>query len=136
MRNSIPRRKRTGRRALLRRFKPGERIAVWAYNLPEWVMMEFGAAMAGMGAGHRQIPAFAPNEVEYVLKQSRAAGVFVVPAFRGNPMLGHGGARGRKPVARNCARSSVFEDWGFPSIAAGDDRSIALAGCQAEPIQS
>ena len=35
-------------RALLSRFKPGERIAVWAQNLPEWMMLEFGAGMAGM----------------------------------------------------------------------------------------
>jgi fatty-acyl-CoA synthase len=30
-------------RAMLRRFKPGERIAVWAQNQPEWVMLGFGA---------------------------------------------------------------------------------------------
>src|SRR3954464_8681219 len=35
-------------RALLRRFKPGERIAGWAQNLPEWVMLEFGAGLAGV----------------------------------------------------------------------------------------
>ena len=29
-------------RALLSRFKQGERIAVWAQNLPEWLMLEFG----------------------------------------------------------------------------------------------
>src|SRR5581483_8247231 len=30
-------------RALLGRFEPGERVAVWANNIPEWVMLEFGA---------------------------------------------------------------------------------------------
>ena len=34
--------------ALLRRFEPGERVAVWAPNIPEWLTMEFGAAMAGL----------------------------------------------------------------------------------------
>src|ERR1035438_9649514 len=34
-------------RALLGRFAPGERVAVWAPNCPEWVLMEFGAALAG-----------------------------------------------------------------------------------------
>src|SRR6202162_4098078 len=38
-------------RALLTRFKPGERIAVWAQNLPEWIMLEFGAGLAGVGLG-------------------------------------------------------------------------------------
>src|SRR6266568_601273 len=40
-------------RALRRRFQPGERVAIWAYNLPEWVMMEFGAD-GRRGAGDRQ----------------------------------------------------------------------------------
>ena len=26
---------------------PGERVAVWAPNLPEWVILAFGAALAG-----------------------------------------------------------------------------------------
>src|SRR5690349_13714783 len=73
-------------RALLTRFKKGERIAVWAQNLPEWIMLEFGAGMAGMVLVTVN-PAFRANEVQYVLKQSRSAGVFVVDSFRGNPML-------------------------------------------------
>jgi hypothetical protein len=32
-------------------------------------------------------PAFRARKIEYVLKQSRSSGVFVVSAFRGNPML-------------------------------------------------
>src|SRR5215203_6133516 len=73
-------------RALLSRFKPGGRIAVWAQNLPEWVMLEFGAGLAGVVLVTVN-PGFRANELEYVLKQSRSAGVFVVNAFRGNPML-------------------------------------------------
>src|ERR1700730_3637635 len=34
-------------RALLGRFAPGERVAVWAPNLPEWEVLEVGAALAG-----------------------------------------------------------------------------------------
>src|SRR5580692_11940236 len=50
-------------RALLGRFKPGERIAVWAQNLPEWVMLEFGAALAGVVLVTVN-PAFRTREVE------------------------------------------------------------------------
>jgi hypothetical protein len=32
---------------LLGRFAPGERVAVWAPNIPEWIVLEFGAALAG-----------------------------------------------------------------------------------------
>ena len=113
-------------RALLGRFKPGERIAVWAQNLPEWVMLEFGAGLAGMVLVTVN-PGFRANEVEYVLKQSRAAGVFVVNAFRGNPML-----ETVREVAPRCAelREIVcFEDW-QAFIVAGDDSGIALPDVQ------
>src|SRR5450432_84030 len=73
-------------RALRTRFEPGERVAIWAYNIPQWIMMEFGAAMAGVILVTVN-PGLRSAEVEYVLKQSRAAGVMVVPEFRGNPML-------------------------------------------------
>jgi fatty-acyl-CoA synthase len=35
-------------RALLSRYKPGERIAIWAPNVPEWVLLEYAAALAGL----------------------------------------------------------------------------------------
>ena len=35
-------------KALASRFEPGERVAIWAPNIPEWIMVEFGAAMAGL----------------------------------------------------------------------------------------
>src|SRR4051794_11556785 len=35
-------------RALLARFAPGERVAAWANNLPEWVMLELAAGLAGV----------------------------------------------------------------------------------------
>jgi fatty-acyl-CoA synthase len=73
-------------RALRARFKPGERVAIWAHNIPEWIMVEFGAAMAGVILVTVN-PGLRSGEVEYVLKQSRAAGVMVVAEFRGNPML-------------------------------------------------
>ena len=33
---------------LASRFRPGERIAVWAPNVPEWVLLEYAAALAGL----------------------------------------------------------------------------------------
>src|SRR5499433_1106539 len=35
-------------RVLTARFAPGERVAVWAPNLPEWVILEYAAALAGL----------------------------------------------------------------------------------------
>src|SRR3954467_10703656 len=109
-------------RALLTRFRTGERIAVWAYNLPEWIMLEFGAGLAGMVLVTVN-PGFRANELEYVLKQSRSAGVFVVNSFRGNPMLET--AREVAPGCPELREMICFDDWST-FIAAGGDSSIAL----------
>ncbi len=71
-------------RALAARFAPGERVAVWAPNLPEWVILEYAAALAGLVLVTVN-PAYRPAELAYVLNQSGAAGIFLVPEFR-SPM--------------------------------------------------
>lgn len=72
-------------RALLSRYKPGERIAVWAPNIPEWVIIEFAAAFAGLTLVTAN-PANKARELKYVLEQSRSVGLFMVREYRGNPM--------------------------------------------------
>src|SRR4051794_27428931 len=72
-------------RALRTGFSPGERVAIWAPNIPEWVVLEFGAALAGLVIVTVN-PAYKAKELEYVLGQSKACGLFYVPEFRGNPM--------------------------------------------------
>jgi acyl-CoA synthetase (AMP-forming)/AMP-acid ligase II len=68
--------------ALLARFDPGERIAVWAPSCPEWLLLEFGAALAGLTLVTVN-PALRPRELLHVLGNSRAAGVFLAPEYRG-----------------------------------------------------
>jgi fatty-acyl-CoA synthase len=70
--------------ALLGRFEPGERVAVWAPNIPEWVLLEYGAGLAGVVLVTVN-PAYRPSELAYVLRQSGASGIFLVPEFR-SPM--------------------------------------------------
>ncbi|MGA2306074.1 MAG: AMP-binding protein [Acidimicrobiales bacterium] len=71
-------------RALAARFAPGERVALWAPNIPEWVILEFGAALAGLVLVTVN-PAYRPAELAFVLNRSGAAGIFLVPEFR-SPM--------------------------------------------------
>lgn len=71
--------------ALLTRYQPGERIAVWAPNIPEWIIAEFGFALAGITLVTVN-PGYQSRELKYVLEQSRAAGLFLIGEFRGNPM--------------------------------------------------
>ena len=72
-------------RALLGRFAPGERVAVCAHNIPEWVVLEYAAALAGLTLVTVN-PANRADELRHVLGHSGAAGVFVVDEWRGNPL--------------------------------------------------
>jgi fatty-acyl-CoA synthase len=75
-------------RWLVQRFEPGEHIAVWAHNLPEWVLLEYGAALAGLTLVTVN-PSLQPAEAQYILGQSRTAGLFLVPDVRGNSLTTH-----------------------------------------------
>ena len=72
-------------KALLTRYQPGERIAVWAPNIPEWVLAEFALGLAGLVLVTVN-PGYQPRELKYVLEQSRSVGLFLVSEFRGNPI--------------------------------------------------
>jgi len=61
-------------RALLAHFAPGERVALWAPNIPEWVILEFGAGLAGLTLVAVN-PVYRSAELRYVLAQSRSAGL-------------------------------------------------------------
>ena len=67
------------------RYAPGERVCIWAPNYPEWVIIEFATALAGLTLVTAN-PAYQPRELKYVLEQSRSVGLLMVPSYRGNPM--------------------------------------------------
>ena len=74
-------------RALLERFDPGDRIAIWAPNMGEWVMIQQGLARAGLVMVALN-PNYRRKELLYVLGQSRAVGLFHTDAYRGFDMAG------------------------------------------------
>jgi len=76
----------TAARGLRTKFEPGERVAVWAPNYPEWIILQLASALAGTILVTVN-PAFRAAEVAYVLKQSRSAGVVTASDFRGFGML-------------------------------------------------
>jgi fatty-acyl-CoA synthase len=95
-------------RALLGRFAPGDRLAAWGPNTPEWVLLEYGAALAGLILVTVN-PAYRPAELEYVLRQSGSAGIFLTPEFRGNTMAQSlAQVRSGLPGLRE---SILFTDW-------------------------
>lgn len=71
--------------ALSSRYAPGERVCVWAPNIPEWLLMEYGCALAGLTLVTAN-PSYQASEVRYVLEQSGSVGLFIIQSYRGNPM--------------------------------------------------
>ena len=72
-------------RAFLQRFEPGMHVAVWSSNSPEWIITQFGLALAGLVMVTVN-PAYRANELTYVLRQSRARGIVHESEYRGFDM--------------------------------------------------
>jgi fatty-acyl-CoA synthase len=72
-------------RALLAQFRPGEHVAVWSGNSLEWMLLEYGAGLAGLVLVTVN-PAYEAAELGYVLRQSRSAGLIHAASYRGKPM--------------------------------------------------
>jgi fatty-acyl-CoA synthase len=66
--------------------KPGDRVAVWATNLPEWLLLQFGCAYAGVVLVPLN-PLYRAAEVEYVLRKAEVSLLLVEPANRGTDLL-------------------------------------------------
>ena len=108
-------------RALLARFAPGDRVAVWANNIPEWVVLQMAAGLAGITLVTVN-PALRAEELSYVLRQSRSDGIFFVPEFRGSAMAEMLAAiHGELPALRE--RIS-FAEW----------EAFCASGSPAEPL--
>ena len=60
---------------------PGERVAVWATNVPEWVVLQF--ALAKIGAILVTVnTALRGQEIDYLLRQSGTATLVTIRGFR------------------------------------------------------
>ena len=93
---------------LLDRFRPGEHIAVWAPNVPEWLVLQYGAAFAGLVLVTIN-PALREQELEYTLDRSHAVGVFFVDSFRGTDMAAL--ARAVLPTVPAVRQAIAFDGW-------------------------
>ncbi|WP_077000327.1 class I adenylate-forming enzyme family protein [Variovorax sp. KK3] len=71
--------------ALLQQHRPGDRMAVWAPNCAEWVLLQHGAALAGMVLVTVN-PAYVADEVHHVLEASGASAIFHADRYRHTDM--------------------------------------------------
>ncbi|MCE5244119.1 MAG: AMP-binding protein [Syntrophobacteraceae bacterium] len=61
--------------------RKGEKVAVWATNVPYWVALEF--ATARIGAVLLTVnTSYKSTELEYLLKQSECENIFIIDGFR------------------------------------------------------
>jgi fatty-acyl-CoA synthase len=59
----------------------GEHVALWATNVPQWVLLQFAAARIGAVLVNIN-PAYRAFELEYVLNQSDSVALFLVDEFK------------------------------------------------------
>ncbi len=118
--------------ALSSRFTVGERICVWAPNIPEWVLLEYACGLAGLVLVTAN-PAYQSKELHYVLKQSGASALFLTTTFRGHPMaeIAAAATQGLKDVREivdledGDALHAIGErPQGLPEVMAGDAAQI------------
>src|SRR5258708_32528375 len=64
----------------------GDHIAIWATNLPEWLLLQMGAAKAGLVLVTVN-PAYRAQELEYVLKQGDVVALFFMARIRDHDCL-------------------------------------------------
>ena len=55
---------------------PGDRAGIWASNCVEWILMQYGAARAGVVLVNVN-PAYRSHELRYVLQKSRIRALFL-----------------------------------------------------------
>lgn len=116
-------------RALLLRYEPGSRIAVWAPNSGEWVVLQHGVAMAGMVLVALN-PSYRSREMAFVLRQCGAAAVFCVDDYRGFDMRSMvEGIRAELPELQDV---HSFTDW--EAFLAKADPTTALPSIEPEDI--
>lgn len=68
--------------ALLERFDPGDRVALWGPNSADWVFFQIGAGLAGLVLVTVN-PAYRDAELTHVLSRSEVRGLYYVPDHRG-----------------------------------------------------
>jgi len=118
--------------ALASRFSPGDRVTIWSPNTPEWVIMEYACALAGIVLVTAN-PALQEKELRYVIEQSESVALFLVDAYRGNPMatIGASACKGLTVVREitdmenvSAMHQCINADTTLPGVQAGDAAMI------------
>jgi fatty-acyl-CoA synthase len=94
----------------------GERVVVWATNVPEWVVLQFALAKIGaiLVAAHTASRA---RDIDYLLTQSGAGTIVTISGFRGQDYLATlrdvGALAGRLPMLKRLIHVGEHAPDGF-----------------------
>src|SRR5437867_3361206 len=86
--DSLDREARTIARGLLALgVEPGERVVLWATNVPEWIVLQFALAKIGaiLVTANTSLRS---KDIDYLLRQSDAATHVTIPGFRDVDYIG------------------------------------------------
>jgi fatty-acyl-CoA synthase len=119
--------------ALLAHFSPGEQVAACMPNVPEFLSLQFGAALAGIVLVPVP-PALRGRDLSHVLRASHAAGVFCASEFRGVALAELiGQLRAELPELREAVS---LEDWSaFLQAAPSDGEFPPVDSADASQLQ-
>ncbi len=102
----------------------GDRVGIWATNHPEWVLVQFGSAIAGIVLVNIN-PAYRTHELEYALNNSGARALLLVERFKTSDYVSM--VYQIAPKAREAKPGSINSDR-LPLL-----RSLVLIGASTQP---
>jgi fatty-acyl-CoA synthase len=115
--------------------EPGERVVVWATNVPQWVVLQFALAKIGaiLVTANTSLRA---KDIEYLLRQSEAATLVTIAGFRDLDYVAEleqaGATTGRIPTLKRIIYIGADPPAGF--IAYDDVRTRAGRVTQVELV--
>ncbi len=108
-------------RALLAQFQPGDRVALCSPNCPEWVILEYGVALAGMILVPVN-PAYRTAEVTALLQDCEANALFYAETWRTNNIA----ATASEIKAQSLPELALFSLSAWDSFLEGGNNANAL----------
>ncbi|WP_280341933.1 class I adenylate-forming enzyme family protein [Nocardia neocaledoniensis] len=98
-------------RALLKMANPGEYVAIWAPNVVEWPIVQYGAALAGVTLVALN-PSLRTRDLVYALNHSRAVALIHADRNRDDDLAAIAqSVRGQCPHVRHVVSLSSWPDW-------------------------
>jgi fatty-acyl-CoA synthase len=83
--------------------EPGERVVLWATNVPEWIVLQFALAKIGAILVTANT-SLRPRDIDYLLRQSEAATIITIRGFKDvdyvDALVDVGATSGRIPTLR------------------------------------